>query len=70
MTERGPDFLLSIVADRTGLPERYLRSAAHQSMSAYLLEWERARVRLDRQIERLRAARDERRAASEAGDWP
>lgn len=48
----------------------WLAHAAHQSMTVYLTDWERAYARLGRQIEVLRQARDERKEAKEAGTWP
>lgn len=56
----GPEFLRETVAARTTLSDRYLVHASHQSMSVYLADWERALERLQRQIGRLRACRDER----------
>lgn len=46
------------------------RHAAHQAMTFYLDDWEKAYARLGRAIERLRSLRDERLAAAEAGTWP
>lgn len=65
-----PDLLASVVARRTQLDDRYLAHAAHQSMTAYVKDWEEAYARLGRQLDALRAQRDERKAAKAAGTWP
>lgn len=66
----GPDLLASTVLARTKLPSRYLDHAAHQGMTVYLADWEEAHRRLGEAIEQLRAARDERRSATDEGRWP
>lgn len=48
----------------------YAEHAAHESMTAYLEDWEKAATRLNNAIARLREMRDERLAAEEAGEWP
>lgn len=72
MTRRagGPEQLAAVVAHRTEISGGYLAHAAHQSMTVYLDDWEQAHRRLTRRIEMLRQARDERKAATEAGLWP
>lgn len=65
-----PDFVSHVVTDRTALAAGYLEHASHQSMSAYLADWEQAQRRLARQIVNLRDARDARKADTEAGLWP
>jgi hypothetical protein len=60
----------SHVYDATVLPPRYLAGAAWQSMDAYLNDWEAAYDRLGRQLVKLRAARNARKAEKEAGTWP
>lgn len=62
--------LAATVRHRTVIRDGYRRHASHESMTAYLVDWQRARDRLDRQIAALTELRDERRAASERGDWP
>ena len=44
--------------------------AAHQAMAAHLDDWTAAYELLGRRISVLRAMHDERKAATEAGDWP
>lgn len=62
--------LYSTVGFQTILTEGYRYFAAHESMSARLSDWERCRDRLDRQIEELRALRDQRKIEDETGTWP
>lgn len=65
-----PDLVHSTVRARTALPERWLRHASHQAMSALLTDWEKAHRRLGSRIVALRSARDSRQADTEAGRWP
>ena len=65
-----PDLLASVVRVRPQLSDGFLAHAAHEAMTVYLEDWELAAGRLERQIDVLRDARDERKAAKERGDWP
>lgn len=65
-----PDELHATVRARTDLPDLYRRSAAHQSMSHYLADWEKAYEVLGRRIAVLRSLRDERQAEQSSGVWP
>ena len=65
-----PDLLASVVRLRTQLSDGFLEHAAHEAMTVYLEDWEKAKMRLDHYIDVLREARDERKAAKERGDWP
>ena len=66
-----PDRLFDTVRTKTYLdPKTYMEHAAYQSMNVVLDDWERTYVLLGRRIAKLRAARDERRRATESGAWP
>ena len=65
-----PAELRAAVAAATTIGSGYREHAAHESMTWYLEDWEEAHARLGRQIEALRALRDERREAKESGRWP
>lgn len=62
--------LASQVFIRTSIPNGYRAHAAHQSMTVYLEDWERALERLSAQVEVLRALRDARIVEAESGSWP
>lgn len=65
-----PEFLAAKVDRATQVPERYKASAAHQSMTVYLEDWEQAHAILGRRLAKLRQLRDDRRGAAERGEWP
>lgn len=65
-----PDELHATVVRRTTLDALYQRSAAHQSMTHYLRDWEKAHSELGKRIEKLRAMRDEREQEAALGLWP
>lgn len=62
--------IASLVTDATTIGRGYRKHAAVQSIDAHLSDWEAALGRLERQIARLRALRDERLAQIDAGTWP
>lgn len=65
-----PELLHNRALNATTIENRYVEHAAHQSMTVYLDDWERAYARLGNQIEALRGIRDARKKATEQGDWP
>jgi hypothetical protein len=65
-----PDLLRLTVRTRTTLGPGYQRNAAHQSMSAFLADWEEAHALLGMRIETLRILRDQRIVEVAAGEWP
>lgn len=65
-----PDRLAATVRLRTQLSDGFLAAAAPEAMSAYLADWEKAKIRLDHRIEVLRKARDARQAEKDRGEWP
>ena len=62
--------VFSRVSKTAVLTKGYLASAAHQSMTIYLDDWILARDHLERRIEKLTAARDQRKIDTESGAWP
>lgn len=64
------DRIASAVERGTSISDRYRESASWQSMDAFLVDWHRAQHRLNRQITELTKLRDERRDATERGEWP